>query len=316
MNENYDELVSLIVHGLDMEKKMASGNIRRLNAAMKSGCQDIKFLDSLADPLLDTMLGLSGRGERTYLRFLKYLETFSSKEAKQRREMYEDSMGYKIHTAYVAARLAKELHKGQVDKAGKDYFEEHLATVGGSGYDWKQKTVGFLHDVAEDTSYSVKDVIRFLQKELKARKARPEEQDWIDDFSEIIKQYPHEHLHMPSKDEWNEIEEALHLMNAKTAKTREEYINRFKDHFLAIKIKLNDLRHNMDISRLPNPTEKDYIRLERYQKEYEALMEMLREACKSSIQLLWRIQVDWANESAGAALNCYHYLWNFKTANN
>ena len=280
MNENYDELVSLIVHGLDMEKKMASGNIRRLNAAMKSGCQDIKFLDSLADPLLDTMLGLSGRGERTYLRFLKYLETFSPKEANQRREMYEDSMGYKIHTAYVAARLAKELHKGQVDKAGKDYFEEHLATVGGSGYDWKQKTVGFLHDVAEDTSYSVKDVIRFLQKELKAWKARPEEQDWIDDFSEIIKQYPHEHLHMPSKDEWNEIEEALHLMNAKTAKTREEYINRFKDHFLAIKIKLNDLRHNMDISRLPNPTEKDYIRLERYQKEYETLMEMFKEACE------------------------------------
>lgn len=280
MNENYDELASLIVHGLDMEKKIASGNIRRLNAAMKSGCQDIKLLDSLADPLFDTMLGLSGRGERTYLRFLKYLETFSSKEAKQRREMYEDSMGYKIHTAYVAARLAKELHKGQVDKAGKDYFEGHLATVGGSGYDWKQKTVGFLHDVAEDTSYSVKDVIRFLQKGLKAWKARPKEQDWIDDFSEIVNQYPHEHLYLPSKDEWEEIEEALHLMNARTAKSREEYIHRFKGHFLAIKVKLNDLRHNMDISRFPNPTEKDYIRLERYQKEYEALMGMLKEACE------------------------------------
>ena len=280
MNETYDELASLIVHGIDMEKKIASGNIRRLNAAMKSGCQDIKLLDSLADPLFDTMLGLSGRGERTYLRFLKYLETFSSKEAKQRREMYEDSMGYKIHTAYVAARLAKELHKGQVDKAGKDYFEGHLATVGGSGYDWKQKTVGFLHDVAEDTSYSVKDVIRFLQKGLKAWKARPKEQDWIDDFSEIVNQYPHEHLYLPSKDEWEEIEEALHLMNARTAKSREEYIHRFKGHFLAIKVKLNDLRHNMDISRFPNPTEKDYIRLERYQKEYEALMGMLKEACE------------------------------------
>ena len=280
MNETYDELASLIVHGIKMEKKIASGNIRRLNAAMKSGCQDINLLDSLADPLFDTMLGLSGRGERTYLRFLKYLETFSSKEAKQRREMYEDSMGYKIHTAYVAARLAKELHKGQVDKAGKDYFEGHLATVGGSGYDWKQKTVGFLHDVAEDTSYSVKDVIRFLQKGLKAWKARPKEQDWIDDFSEIVNQYPHEHLYLPSKDEWEEIEEALHLMNARTAKSREEYIHRFKGHFLAIKVKLNDLRHNMDISRFPNPTEKDYIRLERYQKEYEALMGMLKEACE------------------------------------
>lgn len=194
--------------------------------------------------------------------------------------MYEDSMGYKIHTAYVAARLAKEFHKGQVDKAGKDYFEGHLATVGGSGYDWKEKTVGFLHDVAEDTSYSVKDVIRFLQKGLKAWKARPKEQDWIDDFSEIVEQYPHEHLHLPSKNEWNEIEEALHLMNARTAQTREEYINRFKGHFLAIKVKLNDLCHNMDISRLPNPTEKDYVRLERYQEEYEKLMEMLREVCE------------------------------------
>ena len=280
MNETYDELASLIVHGIEMEKKIASGNIRRLNSAMKSGCQDIKLLDSLADPLFDTMLGLSGMGERTYLRFLKYLDTFSPQESKQRREMYEDSVGYKIHPAYVAARLAKELHKGQVDKAGKDYFEGHLTAVGGSGYDWKEKTVGFLHDVAEDTSYSVKDVIRLLQKGLKAWKASPKEQDWIDDFSEIVKQYPHEHLHLPFKDEWNEIEEALHLMNAKTAKTREEYINRFKGHLLAIKVKLNDLRHNMDISRLQNPTEKDYVRLERYQKEYEALMGMLREACE------------------------------------
>ena len=280
MKDNYDELLSMLSYGIKMEKKIASGNIRRLNAAMKSGCQDIKLLDSLADPLFDTMLGLSGMGERSYLRFLKYLDTFSPQEAKQRREMYEDVMGYKIHTAYVAARLAKEFHKGQVDKAGKDYFEGHLATVGGSGYDWKEKTVGFLHDVAEDTSYSVKDVIRFLQKGLRAWKARPEEQDWIDDFSEIVNQYPHEHLHMPSKDEWEEIEEALHLLNARTAKTREEYINRFKGHFLAIKVKLNDLRHNMDISRLPNPTEKDYVRLERYQKEYETLMEMFKEACE------------------------------------
>ena len=85
---------------------------------------------------------------------------------------------------------------------------------------------------------------------------------------------------MPSKDEWEEIEEALHLLNARTAKTREVYINRFKGHFLAIKVKLNDLRHNMDISRLPNPSEKDYVRLKRYQKEYEVLMGMFSEACE------------------------------------
>lgn len=97
---------------------------------------------------------------------------------------------------------------------------------------------------------------------------------------------------MPSKDEWYEIEEALHLMNAKTAKTREEYINRFKGHFLAIKVKLNDLRHNMDISRLPNPTEKAYVRLERYQKNMKCLWRCSERPVKSSIQLLWRMLVD------------------------
>ena len=35
------------------------------------------------------------------------------------------------------------------------------------------------------------------------------------------------------------------------------------------------LRHNMDLSRIPSPTEKDYARLERYKSEYMTLMEML-----------------------------------------
>lgn len=280
MKEQYNDLLTMLANGIKMEKKIADGNIKRLNAAIKSGCQDIELLDSLADPLFDTMLGLSCAGERTYLRFIKYLETFNPKEAKERFEMYEDSMGYKIHLAYVAARLAKDIHKGQVDKAGKDYFEGHLATVGGNGYDWKDKTVGFLHDVAEDTEYSVKDVIRLLKRGLKEWKAKPDEQDWMNDFIEMITQYPNERLHLPSKEEWNEIEEALNLLNSRTAKNREEYIQRFKGHFLAIKVKMNDLRHNMDISRIPNPTEKDYARIERYQKEYNILMDMFQELCE------------------------------------
>lgn len=280
MKKNYNEFLSLLIHGVEMEKKIADGNIKQLNAAIKSGCQNIKLLDSLADPLFDTMLGLSGVGKRTYLRYIKYLETFDHREAKERFEMYEDALGYKIHLAYIAAHIAKDIHKGQVDKSGKGYFEGHLATVGGSGSDWKEKTVGFLHDVAEDTEYSVKDVIRLLKMGLKEWKVKPNEQDWIEDFEEMIKEYPNTCLHLPSEEEWEEIDEALNLLNSKTAKNREEYILRFKGHRLAIKVKLNDLRHNMDISRIPHPTEKDYARIKRYQKEYNTLMDMFRELCE------------------------------------
>lgn len=277
MKENYEDLLSMLTYGVEMEKKIANENIKRLNAAIKNGCRDIKVLDSLADSLFDTMLGLSGIGERTYLRFIKYLETFNPVEAKERYEMYEDSMGYKIHLAYVAARLAKDIHKGQVDKAGKDYFEGHLATVGGKGFGWKEKTVGFLHDVAEDTGYTVKDIILFLKRGLKEWKTNPNEQDWKDDFDEIVGQYPNNRLHQPTKEEWNEIEEALNLLNSKTAQNREEYIQRFRGYSLAIKVKINDLKHNMDISRISKPIEKDYARIGRYQKEYDMLLDMLRE---------------------------------------
>ena len=77
--------------------------------------------------------------------------------------------------------------------------------------------------------------------------------------------------------EWDEIEEALNLINSHTAASREVYIERFRGHQLAINVKLNDLRNNMDISRLPYPTEKDLKRVERYKKEYDALLQMLQE---------------------------------------
>ena len=80
-----------------------------------------------------------------------------------------------------------------------------------------------------------------------------------------------------AKEEWDEIEEALNLMNVHTASSREAYIERFRGNWLAIKVKLNDLQHNMDISRIPEPTERDMERIERYGKEYIQLMEMFEE---------------------------------------
>ena len=46
---------------------------------------------------------------------------------------------------------------------------------------------------------------------------------------------------------------------------------------IALHVKLNDMRNNMDISRISNPTTEDYTRLERYKKEYEILIQMLRD---------------------------------------
>ena len=70
-----------------------------------------------------------------------------------------------------------------------------------------------------------------------------------------------------------EIHEALTLLNARTASTMEEYIAKIKESFIATKVKLNDLKHNMDMSRISNPTDGDTERTKRYRREYRQVLE-------------------------------------------
>ena len=54
------------------------------------------------------------------------------------------------------------------------------------------------------------------------------------------------------------------------------YLSRIKKNSLARTVKLADLENNMDLSRLPNPTDKDYERLEnKYKPAYKFLIEGL-----------------------------------------
>ena len=82
-------------------------------------------------------------------------------------------------------------------------------------------------------------------------------------------------MYFPSENDWQEMGEALAILNHHTAPDREEYINRFGENQLALKVKLNDMRNNMDISRIPSATPIDYERLERYKSENKVLLDML-----------------------------------------
>ena len=51
-----------------------------------------------------------------------------------------------------------------------------------------------------------------------------------------------------------------------------DYVKEIGKNPLARKVKLADLTHNMDISRIPDPTQKDYNRIEKkYKPAYECL---------------------------------------------
>ena len=146
-----------------------------------------------------------------------------------------------------AATLACELHKGQVDKAGVDYFTGHLTSVAKMGRTWQEQVVGYLHDASEDTPYSVEEVLNLLDDKL----GTP-----LSDTDRL------------------ELADALHLLNHHLAPNRKTYIHRIKENTLATAVKMHDLTHNMDLSRIPNPAKMDYERIERYKQEYDSLGEL------------------------------------------
>ena len=143
-----------------------------------------------------------------------------------------------------AADIACQLHKGQKDKAGVDYLTGHLSAVAKMGNTWQEQVVGYLHDASGDTSNSVEEVLNLLDEKLESP------------LSEADRE---------------ELATALRLLNHHLSPDRETYIQRIKSNALATAVKMHDLTHNMDLTRIPNPAKKDYERIERYKKEYDYL---------------------------------------------
>jgi hypothetical protein len=214
---------------------------------MSSGVQDLDYLDKITDPLYDIVLS-SGTGRELYDEYLTFVESFNLQKAKEYRDHDDELNGVYDDLVDKAAELTQEYHKGQVDKQGVNYFKGHLTTVGNAGHNWKEKIVGFLHDAAEDTFHTVEEIVQSLREKSNG----------------ILKD-----------EDAQEIYETLNMLNANTASTREEYIARIKESFIATKVKLNDLRHNMGILRITNLTNKDMKRIKRYRREYRQVLEYL-----------------------------------------
>ena len=126
----------------------------------------------------------------------------------------------------LALQIAQKAHAGQVDKAGKDYIL-HPMTVASYMDTDIEKTIAYLHDVLEDTDVTV-DALRKI--------------------------FP------------NEIVDTLITLTHKKDESYFEYIQRVSKSKLAKKVKVADLLHNLDITRIKEPTKQDYERLEKYKK--------------------------------------------------
>ena len=133
-----------------------------------------------------------------------------------------------------ALRLCYEAHKGQFDKSGVPYVF-HPVHLAEQMPDEDSTVAALLHDVVEDTAYTLADL---------------------------------ERMGFPAR-----ALEAVSLLTHDPKEPYLSYVARVKENPVARLVKLADLRHNSDLTRIPQPTEKDYARVEKYAKAIRLLEE-------------------------------------------
>lgn len=132
-----------------------------------------------------------------------------------------------------ALQISAKAHEDQVDKAGQPYIL-HPIRVMLRVQTEAERITAVLHDVVEDTEVSLED----LEKA---------------GFSA-------------------EILDAVDALTKRREETRLEAAARAVNNPIARVVKIADNAENMDLSRIKNPTEKDFARLEEYRAVRDVLL--------------------------------------------
>lgn len=131
-----------------------------------------------------------------------------------------------------AKRICKMAHEGQFDKGGNAYYL-HPFAVADMCKTENEKIVAYLHDVLEDTEITADDLAAA-------------------GFS-------------------REVIDALIILTHDPREPYFDYIKRIRENHLARAVKINDLTHNSDLSRLKEITAKDLARIKKYEHSMQIL---------------------------------------------
>ena len=132
-----------------------------------------------------------------------------------------------------AIEIAVEAHKGQVDKGGSPYILHPLRVMMSVNGE-SEKIVAVLHDVVEDSNWTFEALLA---------------EGFSIEIIEALKSVTKE-----SEDEDYEL-----------------FIQRAMQNPIGCKVKIADLRDNLDVTRISDITEKDVKRIKKYKKALKLL---------------------------------------------
>jgi (p)ppGpp synthase/HD superfamily hydrolase len=135
-----------------------------------------------------------------------------------------------------AILIATKAHADQIDRSGEPYIMHPIRVMTHCATTF-EKICAVLHDVVEDTSITLQDL----------RDAG---------FSEDI-------VHV------------IDLLSRRDDESYEAFIERICTDIRACRVKRADLRDNMDMSRIKNPTPEDFQRMEKYEAALKRIHDVL-----------------------------------------
>lgn len=130
-----------------------------------------------------------------------------------------------------ALKISFNAHKDQVDKSGMPYVY-HPFHLAEQMDDEYSTCVALLHDVVEDTDITLDDLAKIFPKE---------------------------------------VIDAITLMTHDDSVPYLDYVKEIKNNPIATKVKLADLKHNSDLTRLDKVDYKALERVEKYKKAIDIL---------------------------------------------
>lgn len=207
--------------------------IFRLNE-LKNGIEAAEKKEGLQVGLLPLLIICHGADIMAYLNKTAKIFKFFRDSIKSGTVKTDDRDIVEKRFMEEALSIALSAHRGQSDKAGVPYITHPLRIMHRMVSE-EEMIVALLHDVVEDTEWTLQAL---RQK----------------GFSD-------------------EIITAIDCLTKRQEEAYESYIERIKANPLARAVKIADLRDNMDISRLSDPTQKDLQRIEKYGAALRALTE-------------------------------------------
>lgn len=139
-----------------------------------------------------------------------------------------------------AIEIATHAHAGDTDKGGETYIRHPLRVMRAMDTD-EERIVAVLHDVVEDSEWTLNKI--------------------EEEFDEEVR----EAVACLTKDEEKreQMDDTTYYLT--------EFIPKAADNEIARKVKQADVKDNIDITRLPEVSEDDLPRLQKYQKALQQL---------------------------------------------